>query len=167
VDDLFRGKHLVKMDQKGRTSVPPGFRRALEAADPDRAEDAPATVYISHYGTEVYLTCMTARYMRQMTARVRRMHEGDPKREALEEFLYENVVELQLDATHRITLPKQLRDAAALETEIVFAGRGDKFQIRSPEAPKPAFSKLSQQMELLPQGASVFSMLPPLEDEDV
>jgi MraZ protein len=164
LDGLFVSKHMVKMDQKGRTSVPPSFRRALESNDPRRAEDEPATVYIAHYEGEAYLTCMTARYMQEITERIRKMHEGDPKREALEEFFYETVVALQLDGTHRITLPKNLRDAVALGPEILFAGRGDKFHIRSPEAPKRAVSRLPQAMETLPAGKSVFSLLPPKDD---
>jgi MraZ protein len=154
------------MDGKGRMSVPPGFRRALEAADPDRGDDVPSTVYVAHYEREAFLTCMSVRYMRQMTARVRRMHEGDPNREALEEFLYENVEELQLDATHRITMPRRLRDAVGLDGEVEFAGRGDTFRILSPDVPKIAVSKLRQRMDLLPEGTSPFALLPPREAED-
>lgn len=165
MDDLFRGKHRVKMDGKGRVSIPATFRRALEAADPQHSEERNATVFISHYDGEAFLTCMTVREMTQLTARVRKMHPGDPNREALEEFLYENVEELRLDDTYRITMPRHLRDAVGLENEMVFGGRGDRFRIYSPEAPKPAVSRLTQQMSTLPVGTSPLALLPPAPEE--
>ncbi|PWJ13276.1 division/cell wall cluster transcriptional repressor MraZ [Jannaschia seohaensis] len=160
MDDLFRGKHHVKVDGKGRVSVPPGFRRALEAADPNCGPERNATVYIAHWDGEPFLTCMTVRGMQEMTEQVRAMHPGDPDREALEEFLYENVEELRLDDTHRITMPKHLRDAAGLEGEMIFGGRGDRFRIYSPDVPKPAVSRLAQQMSTRPAGTSPFALLP-------
>ncbi|TFL19902.1 division/cell wall cluster transcriptional repressor MraZ [Jannaschia formosa] len=161
MEDLFRGKHHVKIDGKGRVSVPPGFRRALEAADPDFGPERNATVFIAHWDGEAFLTCLTVRGMNEMTEQVREMHPGDPDREALEEFLYENIEELRLDDTHRIILPKHLREAALLDGEMVFAGRGERFRIYSPDAPKTAVSRLAQRMATRPAGDSPFALLPP------
>ena len=161
MENLFRGKHHVKLDGKGRVSIPPGFRRTLELGDPNFSEDRNATVFISHWDGEPFLTCMTVQGLEELTADVNDMHPGDPDREALEEFLYENVEELRLDDTHRINMPKHLREAAFLDGEIVFGGRGDRFRIYSPDAPKPAVSRLAQQMSTRPAGTSPFALLPP------
>jgi MraZ protein len=166
VEDLFRGRHTVKMDGKGRVSVPPGFRRALEAADPDRPEGTPATVFIAHVNGEPTLDCMTVREMAILTGKVRRMKRGTVRRRALEEYLFENVEELQLDGTHRITMPRRLRDAAQLGDEIVFGGRGDRFRIYSPEAPTPAVSVLAQELAKLPAGSDPLELLDDDEDDE-
>ncbi|GIT90622.1 transcriptional regulator MraZ [Jannaschia pagri] len=160
MDDQFRGKHTVKVDGKGRVSIPATFRRALEANHPGRAEGEPATLYISQLETEPFLTCMTHTFMADMTQSIKKMHKGDPRREALEEFIYENVHELSLDANGRCNMPKSLRDHAGLGDEIIFGGRGDTFRIYSPDVPRAAVSKLSQQMSQLPPGTSIFALLP-------
>lgn len=160
VEDLFRGKSMGKLDGKGRVSLPATFRRALEANDPDRPEGEGALLFISHYYAEPFLTCMSNRGMQEMTRLVRRMHPGDLKRKALEEFIYENVLELRLDPTGRFVLPKMLRDFAGLTEEVIFGGLGDTFRIYSPEVPPSAVSVLRQEMSKLPTGHSPFALLP-------
>jgi MraZ protein len=147
------------MDGKGRVSVPPAFRRALEATDPDRPEGAPATVFIAHLAGKPTLDCITVREMGQLVEKLRQMPRGSRKRMALQEYLFENVEELQLDGTHRLTMPKRLREAAQLGDEIVFGGLGDRFRIYAVEAPVAAVSILQQEMAKLEEGADVLSLL--------
>ena len=150
----------MKIDGKGRVSVPPDFRRALEAADPEYGEGRAATVFISHMPGEAFLDCMTVDHVDELTEKVESMHDGDPDREALEEYLYEKVASIQLDGTHRITLSRDLREAIGLDGEVLFAGRGKRFRIFSPDAPDVAVSRLAQRMEGLPKGSSPLRLLP-------
>ncbi|MGB3407355.1 MAG: hypothetical protein WBA67_07655, partial [Jannaschia sp.] len=128
MDDQFQGKKTVKMDGKGRVSIPATFRRVLELHDPARPEGEGASLYIAHYEADPFLTCMTATARADLAARIRAMHLGDPRRTALEEFLYENIEETRLDPTGRLVLPKYLRDHAGLDGDVVFGGGGDLFR---------------------------------------
>lgn len=163
MEDVFRGKKDVKIDAKGRLSFPAPFRRALEANHPDRPVGENATVFIAHYDQQPYLTCFTVRGMEELTRKIEQMHPGSDDREALEEFLYENIVDLTLDDNGRMVLPKDLRDSIGLTDTAIFGGRRDTFRIYSPDVPKVAISKLARQMAHLPADSSPLKLLPGAE----
>jgi division/cell wall cluster transcriptional repressor MraZ len=57
----------------------------------------------------------------------------DSKVAALERFIGENSVLLELDRVGRFMLPQELGEAAGLTAEVQFVGRLDKFEIWDPD----------------------------------
>jgi MraZ protein len=159
VSTRFVGKKRVRIDGKGRVSVPAAFRPVLERGDPERG-DGGARIFVTFREREPFLTCLTAAHYDATVAEIEAMHEGDLARIALEEVFFENIVEMQLDDAGRVILPADLRERYGLEGEVVFGGRGRTFRIYSEQAPEIARSALEQRMAELPEGASVFSLLP-------
>ncbi len=59
---------------------------------------------------------------------------GDPVRSALETCFYGGLVKLAYDTAGRITLPDSLCQMFGLTDQVVVVGKGERFQIWSPEA---------------------------------
>lgn len=130
----FRGESLHKVDSKGRVSIPVGFRRVLEAGDPDCSPGQPPRVAVA-YGDRSgrRLECFTVAEINALGDRIRRLPRKDPRREPLTELYVRNVVELTLDDNGRIVLGQALREPFAIKGEARFVAELDHFEIWSPD----------------------------------
>lgn len=128
----FRGEHTQKVDGKGRVSIPAGFRKVIEANDPDWVEGrAAALIVVSGNETRKFLECYTVRAAEEVDTLIERMPRGSPERRVMEDFFHSKSDEVAVDGTGRLVLPKKLRDKIGLtgEGEVVFNASGDTFQI--------------------------------------
>ncbi|MGR3452478.1 division/cell wall cluster transcriptional repressor MraZ [Pseudooceanicola sp.] len=131
----FRGEHHLKMDSKGRVSIPAEFRRALEANDPDWSEGDNPRMYI-HYGENLKggLEVYTVKAQEEIEDIVLDMDYG-PERELSEDYFLTSTQEVKLDDTGRAVLPQMLRNKLALEDgmNILARGRGATFEMWNPD----------------------------------
>ncbi|MEM9798428.1 MAG: cell division/cell wall cluster transcriptional repressor MraZ [Pseudomonadota bacterium] len=157
----FRGNSTHKVDGKGRVSIPADFRRVLDTADPARDPGTNPSVHVCYGDTRVpWLTCYTVAAMQEIDTMIDGMDEGDPDREALEDYFYTYVETLKLDDSGRLILPRHLREQVGIGEEAVFASKGKTFRILSPEVPERAANKLQTRLSELPEGRSITSLLP-------
>ena len=123
----FVSNYMMKVDAKGRVSIPAPFRAILESdGHPGLyclpALDRPAIEAGGH----------------GLRAEITRWISGFPafSREAedLSFFLESQGLLLSIDPEGRIALPDDLKAHAGLTDRVVFAGHGHKFQIWAPAA---------------------------------
>ena len=88
------------------------------------------------------------------------MDEGDPHREALEDYFYSQAETISIDDSGRLILNAALRSRIGITDQAVFAGKGKTFRIHSPAAPEAATSRLGQVLADLPEGVPITSLLP-------
>ena len=135
--DVFIGQHENKIDAKARLSIPADFRKVIDQGHQDR-EPGTAATFLLVFGDErtPYLEGMTLARLKKITKQIRRMPKSDPRRNQLEEAIYEKSQQLVLDDTGRIVLPARGRDKLGISANdtVVFAGRGDSFRLWKPEA---------------------------------
>ncbi len=125
--ERFLGKHLKRIDAKGRVSIPAPFRAALahdgfEGLFAVRSLDLPA------------IDCGGSRLMAEIDALIGAYEPFSPDHQALSVALLGAGDTLSLDGEGRIVVPDWVRQAADLTDEIAFVGQGSRFQIWAPAA---------------------------------
>lgn len=156
----FKGESVHKVDQKGRVSVPAPFRRVLEEGDPDWQPGLnPNLVLIYGMKRGNCLEGYTIEGANALDEKVSRMPTFSMARRALERLLNTNSVYAQVDDTGRIGLPAKLREMFGIETDAVFAGMGEHFQIWSPEELRADTAALEAWRAGLPPEEDPFAQL--------
>ena len=130
----FRGEGHLKVDSKGRVSIPASFRRVIEKGDPDWTRGLrPNLIIVYGLDSQLQLDCYTLNAMYEIEARIARMKRGSVERKMAERVFHGRAMDTQIDEDGRIVLPKFLRDKIGLETEAFFIAASDHFQIWKPE----------------------------------
>ncbi|SFI53329.1 division/cell wall cluster transcriptional repressor MraZ [Jannaschia pohangensis] len=161
MEQRFRGTGTHKVDAKGRVSIPADFRRVLDACDPDREPGTNPRVTLCFGDDRVpFFTCYTMDGVAEMGEMIEDMDEGDPQREALEDYFYTFAETISVDDSGRLLLNAALRAQIGVTDTLVFAGKGKTFRVHSPEAPVTATSRLRAVLSDLPEGTPVTSLLP-------
>ena len=119
----FVGRAEVKLDAKGRVSVPADFRRALGEGTP---------LYACASLTDPVIECGDAGLIDLMLGVVASLDVYDEDRWAMEEAVTEDTQRLSFDDNGRVIVPAILRDHAGLSGQVGFAGRGQRFVMAQP-----------------------------------
>ena len=121
----FTGTFEMKVDGKGRVSLPADFRDALPEASKRAVWIFPSPVDDVLEGVDAaYVEALT----RQMSAEFDMFSEGE---DGIAELL--GVMrKTAIDDTGRIVLPTDYAAEAGISDKAVFVGRGPRFQIRAP-----------------------------------
>ncbi len=130
---LLVGRHLNKIDRKGRVSIPKPFREAVIVAQ--NARHGFAGVYVYPYFKYPAIEGASEAFMRRLAESL----EGNldlfsEDQEDLAAITLESAYQLAFDPEGRVSLPRELREHAGIEGEALFVGRGSRFQIWSPAA---------------------------------
>lgn len=116
-----------QIDAKGRVSVPASFRAAVADAGGDRIYCFPSFVdqAVECYPPPAYMALLE---------RIEGIVESPEAREQLELAVITRGVELSFDGEGRVTFPERILKLVGIEKAVTFAGRGDRFQLWSPDA---------------------------------
>ncbi|MBL94374.1 MAG: Transcriptional regulator MraZ [Alphaproteobacteria bacterium MarineAlpha3_Bin5] len=123
--ELFVGKHLNKVDKKGRVTVPKSFRSALN-------KQTFNGVYVFPQFKYTALEACSERFIRMISQSLNELPMFSDDQDDLS-IILENTFPLAFDSEGRIILSAELLDAAEIESDVVFVGRGVRFQIWRPE----------------------------------
>jgi MraZ protein len=160
----FRGSDTFKVDAKGRVSIPAPFRRVIEASDPDWKDGLRPNIVIV-YGPESqdWLDVYSMEAINEMDEQISLMQRGSPQRLMIEELMYGQSFEAQIDDDGRLTIPQKHRDKIGLKGEAFFISAGDYFRIWNPETYERAASRRSQRLaDHYPEDFDPRSLLPSL-----
>ncbi|MGH1426092.1 MAG: division/cell wall cluster transcriptional repressor MraZ [Pseudooceanicola sp.] len=131
----FRGENHLKMDGKGRVSIPAEFRRVLEGNDPDWSSETNPRMHV-HYGSHLKggLEVFTVDGQNELEALVEAMPLGSVQRKVATDCYMTKTLEVRLDDTGRAVLPQMLRDKMALGDgmQILARGMGASFEMWNP-----------------------------------
>ena len=127
---LFVGRHVNKIDKKGRVSVPKPFRAALQALGQGLGS---ATIYayplLKHRAIEA---CSEA-FMKRLSASLDDLDMFSDEQDDLAAIVLESAHTLNFDPEGRISLPEDLSEHAGIGSDALFVGRGGRFQIWAPK----------------------------------
>lgn len=124
---LFLSTFEKQIDKKGRVSVPPSFRAALQSENFNG---------LVAYGSFVH-PCIEACGMSRMEAMYARIEALDPfseERDAFATAILGGSVQLAFDGEGRIVIPEALLERAGIDGIGVFVGKGATFEIWEPKA---------------------------------
>ena len=113
----FRGSEEVKVDAKGRVSIPAKFRRVFESCDPDWDTGKRAQLVIV-YGTRDwnYLQLFTMTAMEEIEDGISRMPRGSAARNLLENIYQGHADEAEIDGDGRLVLPRNCGKRSVSQT---------------------------------------------------
>jgi len=132
---LFVGKHVNKIDKKGRVSVPKPFRAILQS-------QGLSSLYVYPRFKNNALEACDEAFMTRLSQSLDDLDMFSDEQDDLASVILANACELSFDPEGRIMLPKDMSDYAGLKTEAVFVGQGPRFQIWEKTA-FDAFSKVA------------------------
>ena len=125
---LLVGRHLNKIDKKGRVSVPKPFREAM-------TRQGFAGIYVFPYFQSPALEGAGEAFMQRLTDSLEdNLDLFSEEQEDLAAITLESTYQLPFDPEGRVSLPQELRDHAGLTDKALFVGRGSRFRIWLPEA---------------------------------
>jgi len=120
---MFEGEHTVSMDDKGRVSIPAGFREALRRLYDDER------VVITRDQDGCLRAYPPVEWDRKVLQKVRSKPMNDPKVRAFERYVISPATTCSPDKQGRVVVSPALRQDASLSKQVIFAGGSDYFEI--------------------------------------
>ena len=124
---LFLSTFINKIDRKGRVSVPPPFRAAVQS------QSFKGIVAFRSYREATIEACAMDR-MEQLSDSVDALDQFSDEQDEFASTIFADAHQLPIDGDGRIVLPAPLVAHAGITESAAFIGRGATFQIWNPEA---------------------------------
>lgn len=118
----FRGSHDHVMDNKGRVSIPAGFRTEIQRLGGDTAP-------ILTRGKDHLVLYPADVWAAEIEADLAEKSRLDPNVQAYERFVIGGSADCGIDAQGRITIPATLRAHAGLSGKVTLVGVTNKIEI--------------------------------------
>lgn len=148
---LLVGKHVNKIDRKGRVSVPKPFRAGLQAAESDQNF---AGVYAFPLFKSPAIEVCGEAFMSRIAESVDELDLFSDEQDDMASVILESAHALPFDPEGRVVLPPELLEHAGISGEAMFVGRGARFQVWDPETyrahSKKAFERARARRATLP-----------------
>jgi len=121
------GRHINKIDKKGRISVPKQFRDALSGQGFEGIYTFPSfkNTAVEACGEE---------FIQRIVTSLDDLDLFSDEQDDLASTILENSHQLSYDTEGRIVLPNIILKHANITSEAIFVGRGNRFQIWEPSA---------------------------------
>lgn len=156
----FRGESLHKVDSKGRVSIPAQFRRVLEEGDPDfKADVNPSCVLVHNLKGKKCLEGYSISSINEVDDLVAFLPRYSREREILERMLNAQSSYAQIDDNGRLVLSSRLRKLIDVDSEAIFIGMGDKFQIWEPAAYRIDMEEIEREFDAYEESKNPFNLL--------
>ena len=124
--DRFVSTYTMRLDAKGRVSIPAGFRAVL-------ARDGFEGLYCQPSPGHPALDAGGNALIQEIEALIDRFPPYSEERDDLAAALYGQSEILKIDSEGRIVLTERLKTIAHIDETVAFVGLGHKFQIWEPE----------------------------------
>jgi len=125
-DDMFRGNHPTRVDEKGRLKVPAEFKRLID----------------EKYGTQFYITSLDGKVAQvypfeewqRIEEKLARLSNFNPtKKKFLNRTNYYGQL-VEIDGQGRVLIPALLRETAKIQGEVAVVGNLTYLEVQSIEA---------------------------------
>ena len=137
----FRGRFEIKLDPKGRLSLPTAYRTILPS------NEAQLIITNSRYRGKSCLHAFSLVEWEKLERRISRMSQLKTEVQAFSRFYLSGGQAVELDSNNRILVPQSLRRFAGLDSQAVLVGLGDKFEIWSQENWSAIYDQLTENFE--------------------
>jgi MraZ protein len=140
--DRFFSHFILRLDAKGRVSVPAPFRSVL-------TREGAETLFCYPALDRPAVEAGGARLMAEIEDLIGRFPPFSEEREQFATALYGTSETLKIDGEGRVTLSDQLKDHAGIMDAVAFVGLGHKFQIWAPDRFSARLSEATGKMRAL------------------
>lgn len=122
---VFQGEFEMKLDAKGRLSMPAALRKQMAPEANER--------FMLNRGFENCLALYPMDEWKKISDAINSLNMFVAKNREFARYFFRGAMELELDAAGRLLLPKRMLEYAGIEREIVLFGWGNKIELWSPE----------------------------------
>ncbi len=137
----FRGRFEIKLDPKGRLSLPPGVRSVLSE------NHSQLVMTNSRYQNRSCLHVYSPSEWQTLERRIAKLPALDAQVQAFQRFYISGGQPVEIDAQNRVLIPQLLRRFAGLENQVVVVGLGAKLEIWSQVVWDDVFANLAESFE--------------------
>lgn len=130
---LFLSTHSIKLDDKGRISVPASYRLLLESKE----EQIFGLMSFRNPCIEIY----TKSRLEGINRYIEELDLFSPKRDMLSTAILSSIEPFNIDTKGRVMLPQHFLEFASLKNEVMVVGKGESFEIWSRENFAPSYQK--------------------------
>lgn len=139
---MFRGRFDLKLDDKGRVSLPRSFLDQVESTK------EPQLVITNGYSKGFkYLDVYPVSKWKHLESRISKLSSLKAEVQAFQRFYLSGGQEQSLDKNNRILIPMGLRDFSELGDHVVIVGMGEKFEIWSHKFWKKFYDKITENFD--------------------
>ena len=140
--DRFVATYIMRLDAKGRVSIPASFRAVLarDGYDGLYCQPAPGRPVLDAGGNAL---------MAEIEALITRFPPYSEEREELTAALYGQSETLRIDSEGRIVLTETLKAHAKIKDAVAFVGLGHKFQIWEPKRLRAHLGEANEKVRAL------------------
>lgn len=124
---LLVGRHVNRIDAKGRVSVPKPFRVAF-------AEQSFAGLYVYPLFRHPAVEACDERFMKRLSDSIDALDMFSEDQDDLATIVINNAEALPFDPEGRVMMPKPFLDHTGIQDKALFVGCGSRFQIWAPDA---------------------------------
>jgi MraZ protein len=139
MDQKFRGRFEATIDQKGRLLLPSSLRDVLG--------NLPLVLTNSQFRKARCLDGYSLVSWEHLEKKISGMSPLKVEIQAFQRFYLANAQVLETDSNNRILVPKNLREYAELEDDVVILGMGEKIEIWSESKWKKLYEDLADSFE--------------------
>ena len=118
---VFRGLNKINLDSKGRISIPSNYREILTKKVIKRL--------LCTIDVDNCLLLYPYKNWEKIEKNILELPSLDRASRNLQRLLIGHAVEIEIDSSSRVLIPRELRDFASLEKEAMFVGQGNKFEL--------------------------------------
>ncbi|TCT06644.1 division/cell wall cluster transcriptional repressor MraZ [Aquabacter spiritensis] len=140
--DRFVSTYTMRLDAKGRVSVPAPYRGVL-------ARDGADALYCHPSLAEPALDAGGSRLLEEIDTLIARYPPYSEAREELAAALYGTSETLKVDSEGRIALTETLKAHASITDQVAFVGLGHKFRIWEPERLRAHLAEATEKVRQL------------------
>ena len=145
----FRGTESVKVDGKGRMSIPARLRKVFDAGDPSfSTSNTGRTQVVAVYGPDWWnwIELYTIDAIEEIDEQIDGLTRGSRERRWLEQLMNGQSTDLEIDREGRLVLPLKLREKLGFEAgvETLFASHGDYIKVYLPESPPKDIAEIEE-----------------------
>lgn len=147
----FRGRFEIKLDPKGRLSLPQAYRHLLSAPSGDQPSRPSQTLQLvitnSRYRGRSCLHVYTLTEWETLEKKIGRLSSLKAEVQAFQRFYLSGGQTVEIDSQNRVLVPQSLRRFAQLESQVMMVGMGSKFEIWSQPVWDSLYEDLTENFE--------------------
>lgn len=146
---MFRGQFIHTIDAKGRVSFPARFREVV-------VKDGDARLIVTPHPFDPCLHVYPMQEWEELERKVAELPRMNEQIVRFRRVYVSAAIECEIDKAGRLLVPPHLRDKAALEKDVLWAGMGKNMELWSkvlwdkaleiPESELPAFKNAIQEL---------------------
>jgi len=122
---MFNGEYTCKLDPKGRLVLPAKIKAAVPEAN--------GTSLMLQKAADQCLKLYPMVEFRKLENQVNALSDHNPETRRLKRSFFTRIIEVDLDSSGRLLIPKAFQEYAGLEKEVVLIGLGSKIELWSAE----------------------------------